>query len=173
MYFWVWTAYIEVISRWWSFSMLKSRYWCYKVPDCLTLLMSFGFKDREKARRIHEEAGLPFFECWINTPLDICEKRDPKGLYKKARSGELKGTEFCYYNCRSRYRIKCSLCKTVSIWLLIKSNVFGFYVRFIYWARWSSGINAANGACGPRFTDVYYLPCSDLGQVVNLSLSVA
>jgi adenylylsulfate kinase-like enzyme len=31
-----------------------------------------------------------FFEVFINTPLEICEQRDPKGLYKKARRGELK-----------------------------------------------------------------------------------
>ena len=31
-----------------------------------------------------------FFEIFINTPLEECEKRDPKGLYKKARAGELK-----------------------------------------------------------------------------------
>ena len=40
-------------------------------------------------------------------------------------------------------------------------------------ARWSSGINAANGASGSGSRPVYYLSCSDLGQVVNLSLSVA
>jgi len=43
------------------------------------------------ARRLHEEAGLAFFECYVNTPLEICESRDPKGLYKKARRGEIKG----------------------------------------------------------------------------------
>jgi len=43
------------------------------------------------ARRLHEEAGLPFFECFVNTPIEICESRDPKGLYKKARRGEIKG----------------------------------------------------------------------------------
>jgi adenylylsulfate kinase len=31
-----------------------------------------------------------FFEIFVNTSLDECEKRDPKGLYKKARAGELK-----------------------------------------------------------------------------------
>jgi len=40
-------------------------------------------------------------------------------------------------------------------------------------ARWSSGIDAAIGARGRGSRPVYYLPCSDLGQVVNLSLSVA
>ena len=48
-------------------------------------------QDREEARRLHEEAGLEFVECWINTPIDVCEDRDVKGLYKKARAGTIKG----------------------------------------------------------------------------------
>ncbi|ELK36150.1 Bifunctional 3'-phosphoadenosine 5'-phosphosulfate synthase 2 [Myotis davidii] len=48
-------------------------------------------KDRENARKIHELAGLPFFEIFIDAPLNICESRDVKGLYKKARAGEIKG----------------------------------------------------------------------------------
>jgi bifunctional enzyme CysN/CysC len=44
--------------------------------------------DRDMARSLfHREE---FFEVFINTPLEICEQRDPKGLYKKARRGELK-----------------------------------------------------------------------------------
>uniref|UniRef100_A0A5S6QZC2 Uncharacterized protein n=1 Tax=Trichuris muris TaxID=70415 RepID=A0A5S6QZC2_TRIMR len=45
--------------------------------------------DRLVARRVHEEASLPFIECYIDTPLDICEQRDPKGLYHKARMGKI------------------------------------------------------------------------------------
>ena len=48
-------------------------------------------KDRDQVRKIHEDAGLPFLEVFINTPIEICEQRDPKGLYKKARAGEIKG----------------------------------------------------------------------------------
>ncbi|KAG8177013.1 hypothetical protein JTE90_006955 [Oedothorax gibbosus] len=48
-------------------------------------------KDRELARKIHEDAGLLFLECFVDTPLEVCEKRDVKGLYKKARAGEIKG----------------------------------------------------------------------------------
>lgn len=47
--------------------------------------------DRDKAREIHELAGLNFIEVFVDTPLNICEKRDPKGLFQKARKGELKG----------------------------------------------------------------------------------
>lgn len=47
--------------------------------------------DRDTARALHDEAGIPFFEVFADTPLEECEKRDPKGLYKKARAGEIKG----------------------------------------------------------------------------------
>lgn len=48
-------------------------------------------QDRELARELHAKAGLKFFEIFVNTPLDECEKRDVKGLYKKARAGMIKG----------------------------------------------------------------------------------
>ncbi|HAI14028.1 MAG TPA: adenylyl-sulfate kinase [Phycisphaerales bacterium] len=47
--------------------------------------------DRDAARKVHEDAGLPFVEVFVNTPLEVSEERDPKGLYKKARAGEIKG----------------------------------------------------------------------------------
>ncbi len=46
--------------------------------------------DRDQARQIHEAAGLPFVEVFVKTPVELCEQRDPKGLYKKARAGQLK-----------------------------------------------------------------------------------
>jgi len=46
--------------------------------------------DRDLARRIHEEAGLNFIEVFIDAPLEVVEQRDPKGLYKKARAGEIR-----------------------------------------------------------------------------------
>ena len=49
-------------------------------------------QDRRKARRLHEDSGLSFYEVFIDTPLEVCEKRDVKGLYKKARAGIIKGT---------------------------------------------------------------------------------
>jgi len=48
-------------------------------------------KDRELARQLHKEVGLPFFEVFVSTSLEECEKRDVKGLYKKARAGIIKG----------------------------------------------------------------------------------
>jgi adenylyl-sulfate kinase len=47
--------------------------------------------DRNRARAAHESAGLPFVEVFVDTPLVVCEQRDPKGLYARARAGELRG----------------------------------------------------------------------------------
>ncbi|HEX6418325.1 MAG TPA: adenylyl-sulfate kinase [Acidimicrobiales bacterium] len=47
--------------------------------------------DRARVRRIHEAAGLPFVEVFVDTPLAVCEARDPKGLYARARAGEITG----------------------------------------------------------------------------------
>lgn len=47
--------------------------------------------DRDLARKLHEESNLPFLEVYVDCPLDVAEERDPKGLYKKARAGEIKG----------------------------------------------------------------------------------
>ena len=46
---------------------------------------------RQLARQIHEAADLRFVEVFVDTPLELCERRDPKGLYAKARAGELRG----------------------------------------------------------------------------------
>ncbi len=47
--------------------------------------------DREIARELHRAAGLEFIEVHISTPVSECERRDPKGLYERARRGELRG----------------------------------------------------------------------------------
>lgn len=57
----------------------------------LTSFISPYVKDRDAARKVHEDAGLKFIEVFVDTPIEVCEQRDPKGLYKKARAGELKG----------------------------------------------------------------------------------
>ncbi len=44
---------------------------------------------RELARKVHSEAGIEFFEVFVDTPLADCELRDPKGLYARARAGEI------------------------------------------------------------------------------------
>lgn len=57
----------------------------------IVALISPYAEDREQARQIHADAGLAFLEIFIDTPLELCERRDPKGLYARARRGELKG----------------------------------------------------------------------------------
>jgi bifunctional enzyme CysN/CysC len=47
--------------------------------------------DRQRARGIHQAVGLPFVEVFVDTPLAVCEARDPKGLYARARAGEITG----------------------------------------------------------------------------------
>jgi adenylylsulfate kinase len=47
--------------------------------------------DRDIARELHDHAQLPFLEVYLEVPLEVAEERDPKGLYKKARAGEIKG----------------------------------------------------------------------------------
>jgi adenylylsulfate kinase len=56
----------------------------------LTSFISPYRADRDKARALHEEAGLPFIEVYVEAPLAVCEQRDPKGLYAKARAGKVK-----------------------------------------------------------------------------------
>jgi adenylyl-sulfate kinase len=57
----------------------------------LASLVSPFRADRALAREVHESRGLRFLEVWVSTPLAECEKRDTKGLYAKARAGELPG----------------------------------------------------------------------------------
>jgi adenylylsulfate kinase len=57
----------------------------------MTSFISPYRRDRDLVRDLHHQAGLCFIEIFVDTPLEVCEARDPKGLYKKARRGELKG----------------------------------------------------------------------------------
>src|SRR5881409_941549 len=56
----------------------------------MTSFISPYRKDRDLVRQLHVAGKLPFVEVHVNTPIATCEQRDPKGLYKKARAGELK-----------------------------------------------------------------------------------
>ena len=62
--------------------------------DCgvivLTSFISPYRADRDQVRALHEEGGVPFIEVFVDCALEEAEKRDPKGLYKKARAGEIK-----------------------------------------------------------------------------------
>lgn len=62
----------------------------------ITSFISPYRKDRQVARELHDQVsqasddGIPFIEVFVDVPIDVAERRDPKGLYKKARSGEIK-----------------------------------------------------------------------------------
>jgi adenylyl-sulfate kinase len=55
----------------------------------LVSLVSPYAADREAAAALHAAADLAFVEVFVDAPLDICKQRDPKGLYARARAGEL------------------------------------------------------------------------------------
>lgn len=57
----------------------------------LVSLVSPYAADRALARRLHDDAGIPFVEIFLSAPLSVCEQRDPKGLYARARKGEITG----------------------------------------------------------------------------------
>ncbi len=48
-------------------------------------------EDRRLIRALHEQADLPYVEVFVDTSLEECERRDPKGLYARARAGQLPG----------------------------------------------------------------------------------
>lgn len=56
----------------------------------MTSFISPYRKDRDNVRLLHEQGNLPFLEVYVCTPIETCEQRDPKGLYKKARAGQIK-----------------------------------------------------------------------------------
>ena len=55
----------------------------------LTAFISPYRIDRDKVRNTLKQGE--FIEVFVDTPIEVCEQRDPKGLYKKARAGEIKG----------------------------------------------------------------------------------
>jgi len=73
-----------------------------RVAEVARLLADAGFvvlvpvispyrAGRGHARQLHHDADLTFLEVFVDAPLDVCEARDPKGLYARARAGEVKG----------------------------------------------------------------------------------
>lgn len=62
--------------------------------DCGVVVLSSFISpyvaDRDNVRRLHEADGLDFIEIFVDCSLEEAEKRDPKGLYQKARNGEIK-----------------------------------------------------------------------------------
>lgn len=57
----------------------------------LVPLISPYREGRDRARLVHEAADITFVEVFVDTPIEQCEQRDPKGLYALARAGELTG----------------------------------------------------------------------------------
>lgn len=55
----------------------------------VSLISPFA-EERRRAREIHAERRIAFYEVFVDTPLDECERRDPKGLYARARRGEIR-----------------------------------------------------------------------------------
>jgi bifunctional enzyme CysN/CysC len=68
-----------------------ARYLADSGTIALVSVVSPYTADRDAARQIHEDIGLDFLEVFVDTPLEECERRDPKGLYAKARAGEISG----------------------------------------------------------------------------------
>ena len=68
-----------------------ARLFCDAGIVAIVPLISPYREARDFARALHEAAELPFIEVFVDTPLEECERRDPKGLYAKARSGEITG----------------------------------------------------------------------------------
>ena len=58
---------------------------------CLASFVSPYAADRDRVRELHEDAGVPYAEVYVAVPLSVAESRDPKGLYAKARKGEIRG----------------------------------------------------------------------------------
>ena len=75
----------------WSAREQVSKLFADSCCITLTAFISPFRADRAVARELHEKAGLPFVEVFVDAPLSVVEQRDPKGLYKKARAGEIKG----------------------------------------------------------------------------------
>jgi bifunctional enzyme CysN/CysC len=57
---------------------------------CVPVISPFR-AGRDHARALHEASDLVFLETYVDAPLSVCEARDPKGLYRRARAGELRG----------------------------------------------------------------------------------
>lgn len=66
-----------------------SKLFCEAGVIALTAFISPYRRDRDAVRETLREGD--FQEIFVDTPIEICEQRDPKGLYKKARAGQIKG----------------------------------------------------------------------------------
>ncbi|KAJ1949295.1 Adenylyl-sulfate kinase [Linderina pennispora] len=67
-----------------------SKLFADSTAVAITSFISPYKADRDTARQLHADAGIPFVEVYADVPVSVAEERDPKGLYKKARAGEIK-----------------------------------------------------------------------------------
>ena len=67
-----------------------SKLYCDTGVIALSSFISPYRADRDQVRELHEESGYNFIEVHVDCSLETAEERDPKGLYKKARAGEIK-----------------------------------------------------------------------------------
>ncbi|KAI8325857.1 adenylylsulfate kinase [Martensiomyces pterosporus] len=67
-----------------------SKLFADSTAIAITSFISPYQADRDSARKLHADAGISFIEVFADVPVSIAEQRDPKGLYKKARAGEIK-----------------------------------------------------------------------------------
>ncbi|KAJ1834233.1 Adenylyl-sulfate kinase [Coemansia sp. RSA 2706] len=67
-----------------------SKLFADSAAIAITSFISPYRADRDSARQLHADANIPFIEVYADVPVSVAEERDPKGLYKKARAGEIK-----------------------------------------------------------------------------------
>lgn len=85
----------ENIRRAGAIALLAARSGIVSICSLISPLRS----DRDQIRSLCREKGVKFLEVYVSAPLSICESRDPKGLYKKARAGvvaQFTGIDACY-----------------------------------------------------------------------------
>jgi adenylyl-sulfate kinase len=75
----------ENIRRAGAIALMASRSGLISICSLISPLR----KERDSIRKLCADRGFLFLEVYVSTPLDVCEFRDPKGLYKRARSGQL------------------------------------------------------------------------------------
>jgi hypothetical protein len=75
-----------------TFKWQVSKLFADASAICITAFISPYQADRAMARELHEKSKLGFIEVFTDASLSVVESRDPKGLYKKARAGEIKGS---------------------------------------------------------------------------------
>ena len=83
------------------------------------------------ARELHKKDGLPFFELFVDTPLEVCEERDVKGLYKKARAGLIKG-EGLYHRQQNKWYPPKGLYSLISKLILAVANLLAHNNKICY-----------------------------------------